>query len=528
MSVARRASQLLVPSTYSDRPVAWVEDRLHEHVWSKQREILESVRDNRRTAVRSCHSAGKSHIASRVCGWWIDSHAPGEAFVVTTAPTFNQVRAILWRYIGQMHRKNKLPGHVNQTEWSFDGELVAFGRKPSDYDESAFQGIHAPKVLVILDEACGIPDQLWVAADTLTTTPGCRILAIGNPDNPVTEFKRVCDPVTSWHVISIPAASTPNFTDEQCPDHVKDQLVSVDWVEEKRFEWGEDSPLWTSKVLAQFPTDAPNAVVRVSDLEACRLVITDQVDARAEVHLGVDVGGGGDETVIRERRGPVCGREWTSRSDRPETIAPLVLRCIKETGATIVKIDSIGIGAGLVGELRNANLPDVLFVPVNVSQRASQPTKFANRRAEMWWMARINCEQGLWDLSVVDDKMAAQLTAPRYEIDASGRIKIESKDDIRERLRRSPDNADALLLAYYTPGAQATADMATFMRLRSTNVRRLEAEANPPEPDHITGPGAELKAWMTARKGAGQRQPRGPQLLPASTEQPEPQASKGL
>ena len=176
---------------YAHNPVGWVTERLKQIVWSKQSEIMLSIRDNRRTAVRSCHGVGKSHTASLVAAWWLDTHPPGEAFVVTSAPTFAQVRAILWRYIRRTHRRGKLAGRVNQTEWHIDDELVAFGRKPADHDESAFQGIHARYVLVILDEACGIPEQLWIAADALTTNADCRILAIGNPDNPSSHFRKV-------------------------------------------------------------------------------------------------------------------------------------------------------------------------------------------------------------------------------------------------------------------------------------------------------------------------------------------------
>src|SRR5690606_787786 len=73
---------------YRDDPVAWVSERLDESMWSKQAEIFRSVADNRRTAVKSCHGVGKSHLASRAVAWWLDVHGPGEAFVVTTAPTF--------------------------------------------------------------------------------------------------------------------------------------------------------------------------------------------------------------------------------------------------------------------------------------------------------------------------------------------------------------------------------------------------------------------------------------------------------
>lgn len=441
---------------------AWVRERLDEHVWSKQDEVLAGIRDHRRTAVRSCHGVGKSHIASRAVAWWLDTNRPGEAFVVTTAPTFAQVRAILWRYIRQAHRKGALSGRVNQTEWSIDGELVAFGRKPADHDEGAFQGIHAKHVLVILDEACGIPEDLWIAADALTTNPGCRMLAIGNPDNSSSHFARVCKPTSMWHQIGISAYDSPNFTGEQVPTELAELLIHPDWAEEKRLEWGEDNPIYRAKVLGEFSADDPGKVVRFSDVASCRMP-QDTPRTAVEllpIELGVDVGGGGDETVIRERRGPVAGREWRERSDQPNTIAPLVLRAIRETGATRVKIDSTGIGWGLVGELVNLGATgahQAVIVGVNAAEASLEPEVYKNARAAMWWMARLHSQERTWDLSTMEnaDATVAQLLEPGWLLDLQGRIQVEKKEDVIERLGRSPDNADALLLAYYNPPGDA-------------------------------------------------------------------------
>ena len=246
-------------SQYADDPVGFVRNVLGEAPWSKQREIAEAVRDHRHVHVRSSHATGKSFIASRLAAWWLETHPPGDAFVLTSAPSFPQVRAILWREINRAHKRGKLRGTTNQTEWWIDGEIVAMGRKPADYDEDAFQGIHAPYVLVILDEACGIPAQLWTAAETVTTNENCRVLAIGNPDTPLSEFKRKMDsPI--WHTIRVDGLESPNFTGEIISDDpkvdafVKSQLIDRTWVDERREEWGEDSNLWLSKVRGEFPT----------------------------------------------------------------------------------------------------------------------------------------------------------------------------------------------------------------------------------------------------------------------------------
>ncbi|MEI5100308.1 hypothetical protein RB200_19495 [Streptomyces sp. PmtG] len=231
-------------------------------------------------------------------------------------------------------------------------------------------------------------------------------------------------------------------------------------MEEKAAEWGEDNPLYRSKVLGEFSEDAPNRVVRASDIAACR--IDPETKLKAEdlepVELGVDVGGGGDETVIRERRGRRAGREWRAHTDRPEKIAPLVLQALKESGAGAVKVDSIGVGFGVIGELRNLaseGKHSARVVAVNVSEKASQPDKFKNLRAEIWWeIGRGLSERKGWDLSAManDDTTVAQMLAPLWDVDAQGRIQVEPKDEIKKRLGRSPDNADALLLAFYSGG----------------------------------------------------------------------------
>lgn len=443
---------------WSQTPVQWAQDRLGLTPWSKQREIMESVRDYRKTVVRSAHSTGKSFCAAMTVAWWLDAHPPGTAFVATSAPTAAQVRAILWRYIRRMHKENGLPGRVNQTEWLIDEELVAFGRKPADADESAFQGIHSPYVLCVLDECGGIPDNLWVGAEAITTGPECRILAIGNPDNAATHFYTVSQPGSGWNSIRISAFDSPNFTGEKVSAIAALSLVSREWVEEKKQEWGEDNALYNSKVLGEFTLDSADTVVRSTDVATCRLD-TEAAYSPADlspVELGVDVGGGLDETVIRERRGLLAGREWRIRTDRPEKIAPLVLRALRESGATAVKIDSIGVGFGVIGELRNAGSRGehtARIIGVNVAENPRDKKKFANLRAEMWWtIGREMSSQGLWDLSRMEnaDITAAELLQPRWELDTKGRIIVEPKDKIRARTGKSPDHADALLLSYFS------------------------------------------------------------------------------
>lgn len=462
----------------------YVSTYLRESIWSLQKAICDSVDKNRRTAVPSCHGAGKSFIASRVASAWLGRYPPGEAFVVTSAPSFPQVKAILWREINKCFTKNKkiLPGRVNQTEWYIDNELIAFGRKPQDMDPAAFQGIHAKYLLVIFDEASGMPNSLWDAANTLTTNERSRFLAIGNPDDPESQFAKNCEPGSGWNVIRIPAFVTPNFTGEELIANVKEDLTTPMWVKERADEWGTDSPLYIAKVLAQFPKDTEDGVVPGSKVAKCRIPKDHKRTELTPVHLGVDVGAGGDATVIRERRGVKAGRVWRNRSRDSETVVALVIKAVKETGAVKVRIDSQGIGWGVVGhvrsKLRELGLTDVRVIKVNVSSKSTKPLRFPKLRDQLWWeVGRQLSVDGVWDLSECDDSTINQLLSVKYEIDSAGRVKVEPKDETKKRLKRSPDDADALLLAFYD-GRGAGADfMDAWLDMLKEQGRDAEIEA---------------------------------------------------
>ncbi len=450
------ADRLDPPHDWTRDPAGWTVERLNERPWSKQVEIMESVRDNRHTAVRSCHDSGKSYTAARLASWWIDSHQPGEAFVITTAPTGAQVKAILWREINRAHRKGRLPGRCNQLEWWIGNEMVAFGRKPADQQTEAFQGIHARYVLVIIDEACGVPKTLYDATETLATNEFARVLAIGNPDDPGTHFKRICDPGSGWNVIEIGYLDTPAWTGEPVGPDVLQVLLSPLWIEERRKDWGEDSPLWVSKALGQFPEFAADSVIPYSMVLANQRNEEWPTETDPVVQLGVDVGAGGDFTSIRVRRGRVPGEVVRDHSADPEKVVAKVVDAALASGAESIKVDTIGIGWGIVGWLKNRVDEGILppgtdIVPVNVGERAYDTTRFPRLRDEVWWTARELTQDMAWDLRTLDDATLGQLIAPKYKSDVAHRTKVEPKEETKKRLGRSPDDADALLLAFFDP-----------------------------------------------------------------------------
>lgn len=467
----RRELRLQVQNKYANDSVSWIQERAKGYLHRKLREVATSVVMNRRTAVPSCHEAGKSWLAARLAGWWIDAHPLGQAFVLTTAPTNKQVKAVLWKEMRRVWKDAALPGRMNQTEWWINGEMVAMGRKPSDYDPTAFQGLHAKYMLLIIDEGCGVPEQIFIAGNSLIANEFSRVIVIGNPDDPDSHFAKICEPGSGWNVVEISAFDTPNFTDEDAPQEVKENLVSHIYVDEMAKDVGVDSAVYISKVLGKFPTNKVDGVIPLSWLRACQ--DEDKIELYTEnqlkpVELGIDVGAGGDDTSIRERRGILAGRSLSLKTPEPKDAYKSIVEMIQLTGATRIKIDSNGIGWGLIGMLKMAQLKGLHydeicdneidlsrceFIGVNVGESSTNPERFPRLRDQLWFeVGRGLSQDRAWDLTLVDDFTISQLIRPIKVFDLSGRDKVETKPATMKRTNKpSPNEADALLLAFCEP-----------------------------------------------------------------------------
>lgn len=438
------------PDPYINDPKKWVNERLNEFLWTKQVEILLSVRDNRYTAVQSCHDAGKSYLAARAVAWWLAVHPVGSAFAVTTAPTTPQVEAILWREIGQAHRKADLQGRVTlDARWYMGAEgkdLVAYGRKPADYDDTAFQGIHARYVLVVVDEACGIPEGLFDAVDSLVTNADSRVLAIGNPDDPSSHFAKICKPGSGWNRIRIDAYETPNFTDERVPDDLRHVLVSKEWVEERKKRWGENSPLYTAKVRGLFPEVTDDTLIQPSWIEKAISKDLSPLAILTHGQFGADVARyGQDESAVYLNRGGYIRLQGSwGKKGTMDTAGQYFSLMRDKKWETPMVIDVTGLGAGVYDRLRELGTP---IVPFDAAGSAVNRRRFYRRRDEAWWNLRTLLENGEIDLDPEDEELHAQLGSIKFAVMSNGKIKVESKEDMLKRKMPSPDRADACMMA---------------------------------------------------------------------------------
>jgi hypothetical protein len=412
-----------------------------------------------------------SMIASVLACWWVSTKPPGQAIVVSTAPTYAQVNKILWEEIRKHHSNASrgqypMPGRVTQAdEWKLgDGQIVGFGRKPAKGDRHSFHGIHRRYVLALLDEACGVPEEIWTGVEAITTNIGCRILAIGNPDDRNTDFgKNFTEPKTShlWHRISIPASSTPNFTGEPVPRLLNEVLVSRDWVAERKDDWGEKDPRYISKVLAEFPEQSMSSLFSPS-------LVADAVDEPptpslySVLRLGVDVARfGSDKTVVASYSGVTAQIEesWsgTDTVSSAHKVLQIAERLKDERKAPWVEIrvDAVGLGAGVVDTLnaRAMLLPEPWFTVYEMHGSATPPADvggsvygFYNARAYWFEQLRQKMRNGSVKLVDEDELISDDLKMVFYSI-KNGRLLIASKEDMRKEYGKSPDFADAIAYA---------------------------------------------------------------------------------
>jgi len=417
-----------------------------------QEEILRSVAENPRTAVKACHSSSKTFTAAEAVLWWITRWPDGK--VVTTAPTWTQVEKLLW---GEIHRaavrsRISYPPLYKTNLTIEEGECYAMGLSTNEAER--FQGFHG-RVLIILDEAPGVRPVIWEAIEGIRAGGDVRVLALGNPTIASGPFyDAFTKERAGWKTFTIDAFDTPNLqglTLEELLTLPEDELdiaprpylVTRRWVLEKYHDWGEGHPLWQARVRGQFPTQAEDALVSLAWLEAAKYAPIDAAPSQP-VNAGLDVAGPGeDETVLAVRQGRrlLSLQPWSQADPRGEVVAALEPH---RDSLDKVNVDSVGIGYYMAQHLRDLDFP---VRDVNVGQAAEDTEKYVNLKAEMYWGLRQRLQAG--DLSGLDDEMAiGQLAGIRYKHNARGQVVIESKEEARKRGVKSPDRAEAIMLAF--------------------------------------------------------------------------------
>ena len=298
-------------------PVLFATHILGAELWEREAEILRSIQNCRRTAVKACHGAGKTYSLALGALWWLTRYQQG--IVLTTCPTLRQVRTQVWSEIHRISARSKIPyPELRTTELKFRGD-DNFGLGLSTNQAENFQGYHGKYVLIIVDEAPGIAAEIWDAIAGAMAGGKVHIVIAGNPTIPSGAFFDAFNRERGlWNCITIDAFDSPNLegiTLEQLLqmdpatggplDHNPvPYLVTKRWVYDQYLVWwhGDErsSPSWMSRVRGQFSEQSHNALIKLAWLERAkrRSLENPVVDTGERLAAGVDVGGVDSETVV--------------------------------------------------------------------------------------------------------------------------------------------------------------------------------------------------------------------------------------
>jgi hypothetical protein len=390
-------------------------------------------------ATASGHGIGKTALVAWIVHWFESTRPHNQA--VVTANTGEQLLNKTWRELAKWHSLS-----INRDWFEWTATKFYFKDFPSDWFASAvrwskehseaFAGTHEKFTLMIFDEASAIADPIWETGEGAMTTPGAIWLVFGNPTRNTGRFKECWGKFRNiWQLKQIDSR-TAKKTD-------KAQLQR--WID----SYGEDSDFVRVRVKGVFPRAASTQFISEEIVDQA-MARGDEVEQAAYLHspivIGVDVARyGDDQSVILIRQGVYIHDIRKFREKSTVQIAGYVVESIKKFDPTAVFVDVIGIGAGVVDQLRHTGYN---VIEVNSSDKPTKEEENSNLRAEMWANMRDWLKKGILPR---DEELRGDLLAPEYGFDVRNRLQIERKEDMKARNLASPDVADALAMTFAAP-----------------------------------------------------------------------------
>lgn len=440
---------------WARNPGDFCEDVLRMKPQPWQKEFMEAVSNARfgipndadqvkmRFAVKSGTGVGKTSAVAAMILWHLavfpDSKIP------CTAPTSPQIKAVLWPEIRKWIQnipailKDVFPFEAQTDSVKLMGNM-AIARTARDEAPEAFQGFHSKNIMLLADEASGVPDAIFLAGQGVMSSEGAITMLIGNPTRP-----------TGWFYDAFHSDSHLYWTRTvSCADS---PLVQPAYLEEMQQKHGEDSYEYKVRVLGQFHLEDSGVIIPRSLIDAAidRDVETDT----QRIVWGVDVSAGRDKSALAKRQGntlmePV--RAWGGKN----VMQSVGVVLDEYYSAPVTKrpdeicIDVIGVGQGFVSRLKE-ELDDeikaraVRVRGINVAERKSISERYVSLRVELWARAREWFESLACKIPK-DDALIAELSGVEWEIkDSNGKWAIVDK---KAGTGKSPDHADAFILTF--------------------------------------------------------------------------------
>jgi phage terminase large subunit len=434
-------------------PVLFVKECIGAVPSTQQEELLRALTTEKRITVRSGHGTGKDACASWAIKWFAVTRP--FAKVVCTAPTARQLSDILWSEISKWMRKSQLADEFqiqkdkifmkeHSKEWWIRAVSASVSATKDEQAET-LAGFHGDHLLIVVDEASGVPDPVYIPVEGAMTQEDNRILLIGNMTKNTGYFYD-----THFH---------PEISKQWFKLHWNSENstnVKQGYCEYMATKYGRDSNVYRIRVLGEPPLADDRVFIPLAWAEQC-IGLDINVPEDEPLYLGVDVARyGDDKSIILPRQGNRI--EVWSEFQGLNTIdlAAQVVMSYSDVGAFGAAIDEIGVGAGVVDWLTKRNMSGLFGV--NVSLASSNIQRYHRLRDELWTMVRDKCMRGQYsfpdfkrpgDPMSLGQELANELTQPFYSFNQDGGYIVESKKDMKRRGVPSPNIADALCLTEY-------------------------------------------------------------------------------
>lgn len=432
-----------------DYPEEYFVETLDVHFWQKQEEIVDSIKKNVKTAVRSCNSAGKTYSIARIALWFLAAYPP--AVVINTAPTHRQVENQFWREFRRAynHAPVNLGGKLLKTRFDIDEDWFAMGFSVADNDSSmeSFQGWHGTNILFIVDEASGVHPRIFEAIEGGLAGGGvCRLVMIGNPTRNTGDFADAFkDP--SVGKIHISAYDVPNVKEDEI---IIPGLATREWVEQMITKYGGSSDIVRVRVKGEFPKREANTKISIDAI--AQAIGADREHYGEQKIAGLDVARFGDDrSALVPRHGNKAWVEKIWQQSDTMSLAGEAKRWLMENEDYVMHIDITGgMGAGVFDRLKEQPEVGDRVMGVNVAASPQDKESFVNLRAEGWDAA----SEWMRDAILVENEHVDEfyeLAHPTYKYQSNGKEILESKADMKKRGVKSPDVGDALVLTLQSP-----------------------------------------------------------------------------
>lgn len=429
--------------------------------------ILEGLAQSKWVGVESGKGTGKTFLAACIVYWFLECWE--NSLVVTTAPKKDQLTLHVWKEIGRLHKKfgrgfldtlllrmKKDEQGKKSYEWAAVGYVA--GVEAGEVEKSAkkAQGFHAEHMLILFEETPGINQSIITAFQDTCSSPHNLILALGNPDNQFDNLHKFCALPNLEH-IRISALDHPNVVTGNA--NLIPGATSREDIERKTARYGSvENPLYSSGIRGISPGQSQSSLIKLEWCYAAAEKGKQFYDANGKMDerlivgdpaLGVDVANSesGDKAAISRGKGAVLlGVEDFHCPDANQLGKKKVYQLYKSYDIHPKKIgvDSVGVGAGTVNALKEMGLKVSALSGAESPVRVrNQFEEFNNLRSQMHWQMREDLRNGEIVLPY-DEELFADLVTPEW-MTKNGKIVIESKEEIKKRLGRSPNKGDAAI-----------------------------------------------------------------------------------